>query len=90
MKARDYRLVIEGRFNRVAIMQRAWAIVRIDKRVGLKTSFASALKKAWNDARVKMDEYRISQKPWEFNTSRQITDLYFSSRSSLATGTACR
>ena len=62
MKERDYRLVIDGKFNRKAIMRRAWSIVRCDKRVGIKTTFASALRQAWNDARVKMDLYLIEKK----------------------------
>ena len=62
MKERDYILVIDGKFNRKAIMQRAWCIVKNDKRVGLRTSFATALRQAWNDAHVKMDLHLIEKR----------------------------
>lgn len=80
MKARDYRLVIDGKFNKVAIMQRAWSIVRCDKRVGIKTTFASALRQAWNDARVKMDLYLIEKKreeaPVEVKQANVLRDFF--------------
>lgn len=80
MKERDYRLVIDGKFNRKAIMQRAWCIVKNDKRVGLRTSFATALRQAWNDARVKMDLYLIEKKqeeaPVEVKQANVLRDFF--------------
>jgi len=49
MKARDYRLVVDGKYNRRAIMQRAWAYMKKNKAFKWY-SFAKALKDAWVDA----------------------------------------
>lgn len=57
MKARDYRLVVDGKYNRCAIMQRAWAYMKQNKAFKWY-SFAEALKDAWVDASLKMDEYK--------------------------------
>ena len=62
MESRDYRLIVDVKYNRKAIMQRAWCIVRNDRRVGVRTSFASALRQAWNDAHVKMDVCLIEKR----------------------------
>lgn len=60
MKAkRDYELVKEGKYNRRAIMQRAWAYMKQNKPLKWY-SFAMALKEAWTDASLKMDEYKAS------------------------------
>lgn len=58
MKKRDYELVKNGKYNRSAIMQRAYVYVR-----NYKYSLSSALKTAWCDARLKMDEYKAQVKP---------------------------
>ena len=76
MKARDYRLVVNGKYNRVAIMQRAWAIVRTNKRVGIVYTISEAIHQAWNDAKVDMDNYKISQKPYEINRNLQLSDFW--------------
>lgn len=62
MKARDYRLVVDGKYNMKAIMQRAWAYVKQNKDLTLY-SFAKALKDAWVDASLKMDEYKAQISP---------------------------
>lgn len=72
MKARDYRLVVNGKYNRVAIMQRAWAIVRTNKRVGIVYTISEAIHQAWNDAKVDMDNYKISQKSDEIKPHRVL------------------
>lgn len=72
MKARDYRLVVNGKYNRVAIMQRAWAIVRTNKRVGIVYTISEAIRQAWNDAKVDMDNYKISQKTYEIKPHRVL------------------
>ena len=51
---RDYNLVVEGKYNMKAIMQRAWAYVRI---YGRLYTFKSALSQSWRDAQLKLDEY---------------------------------
>lgn len=63
MKAkRDYELVKNGKYNMRAIMQRAWAYMKQNK--SLKWySFAMALKAAWADASLKMDEHKAQVKP---------------------------
>lgn len=52
---RDYNLVVDGKYNRRAIMQRAYVYVR-----NYKYSLSSAMKMAWCDAQLKMDEYKSS------------------------------
>ena len=49
-KKRDYRLIVDGKYNLKAIMQRAY----------LKT-FSNALKEAWIAAHIAMDEYKAEQ-----------------------------
>ena len=62
MKARDYKLVVDGKYNRRAIMQRAWAYMK--QNTSFKWySFAKALKDAWVDASLKMDEYKAQISP---------------------------
>lgn len=49
---RDYRLVVDGTYNRRAIMQRAWAYMRQNR--SLKWySLEHALKESWADASMK-------------------------------------
>lgn len=61
MKAkRDYELVKNGRYNMRAIMQRAWAYVHNFACVQYRNDFKGALKAAWVDARLVMDEYKAS------------------------------
>lgn len=62
MKARDYRLVVDGKYNMKAIMQRAWAYMKQNKDLTWY-SFATALKDAWVDASLKMDEYKAQISP---------------------------
>lgn len=63
---RDYRLVVDGTYNRRAIMQMAWAYMRQNR--SLKWySLEHALKESWADASMKMDEYKAL-------TSRVHTD----------------
>lgn len=62
MKARDYRLVVNGTYNRRAIMQRAWAYMKQNKAFKWY-SFAKALKDAWVDASLKMGEYKAQTSP---------------------------
>lgn len=55
-KKRDYRLIVDGKFNVKAIMQRAWVYVR-----NYGYSLKSALRTSWIDAHLKMDEYLAEQ-----------------------------
>ena len=56
-RKRDYRLVVDGKYNRKAIMQRAWAFMKVYKGYTLK----SALRQAWIDAILAMEDYNYSQ-----------------------------
>lgn len=56
---RDYNLIVEGKFNRRAIMQRAYAYMKRYSSCKWYT-FKNALKEAWSDAQLKMDEYKSS------------------------------
>lgn len=58
-KSRDYNLVTEGRYNHRAIMQLAFAYSRRNKSLRWY-SFRHALREAWADAHLKMDEYTAS------------------------------
>lgn len=58
-KSRDYNLVTEGRYNHRAIMQLAFAYSRRNKSLRWY-SFRHALREAWADAKMKMDEYTSS------------------------------
>lgn len=61
MKAkRDYELVKNGKYNMRAIMQRAWAYVHNFACTQYRNDFKGALKAAWVDARIAMDEYKAS------------------------------
>ena len=55
-KKRDYRLIVDGKFNVKAIMQRAWVYVR-----NYGYSLKSALRTSWIDVHLKMDEYFAEQ-----------------------------
>lgn len=59
MKTRDYNLIVDGKYNRRAIMQRAYAYMK--RNLSLKWyTFKMALKEAWVDAHLKMDDYKAS------------------------------
>lgn len=58
MKKRDYELVKASKYNKSAIMQRAYVYVR-----NYNYSLSSALKMAWCDAHLKMDEYKAQIAP---------------------------
>lgn len=67
MKKRDYELVKDGKFNVRAIMQRAWVYVRLYGK-----SLKSALRSAWVDAHLKMDDLKTEIR---MNPNRKLTDL---------------
>lgn len=59
---RDYRLVVDGNYNRRAIMQRAWGYMRQNRNFKWY-SLGRALQEAWADANLKMDEYKAQISP---------------------------
>lgn len=62
MKKRDYQLIKDGKYNMKAIMQRAWVYMKQNKDLTWY-SFTTALKDAWVDAGLKMDEYKAQISP---------------------------
>ena len=61
MKAkRDRRLVSDGKYNMKAIMQRAWSYKNDLLCTQYRNDFKGALKAAWADARLAMDDHKAS------------------------------
>lgn len=67
---RDYSLIKNGSYNMRAIMQRAWAYMRIYKGY---YSFKQALRSSWIDAQVKMDE--LNNEEIKMNPNRKLADF---------------
>lgn len=57
---KNYELVKNGKYNMRAIMQRAWAYKNDIFCTAYRNDFKGALKAAWVDARIAMDEYKAS------------------------------
>lgn len=87
MKKRDYRLVVDGKYNMKAIMQRAWSYVR-----NYGYSLKSALRTSWVDASLKMDEYKgsLSAKPLFPKKNLSLSDLYSNPVGNMANGNVCK
>lgn len=87
-KKRDYRLVVDGKYNRKAIMQRAWAFMKVYKGYTLK----SALRQAWIDAILAMEDYNYSQniKPRLPKSGLTMKSLYANPTGDMANGYATR
>lgn len=93
MKNRDYRLVVDGKFNMKAIMQRAWVYVR-----NYGFSFNSSLHISWADARVALNDYH---RELRFNEAVEngtlfpkknlsLSDLYSNQFGDMANGNVCK
>lgn len=73
---RDYRLIVDGKYNRRAIMQRAYAYIINYPKI---YTFKQALKEAWSDARFKKkEEERFKDYKPSFNPNVRMIDLYWS------------
>ncbi|MDD3038877.1 hypothetical protein [Bacteroides sp.] len=89
-KKRDYRLIVDSKYNLKAIMQRAYAEMKWNGHY-LKT-FSNALKEAWSAARIAMDEYKEEIRFRESGASRfpnknlSLSDLYSDPCGNLAMG----
>lgn len=59
-KTINRRLVVDGKYNLKAIMQRAWSYKNNPFCTMYRNDFKGALKAAWVDAHLAMDEYRAS------------------------------
>lgn len=69
---RDYNLIVNGKFNRRAIMQRAYAILHTYSFY----TFERALKQAWQDAKYAMEE-ELKFKDWQPQfAQRSMNELY--------------
>lgn len=71
MKKRDYNLIKEGKFNRVAIMQQAWAYVR---HYGYSLKYA--LSEAWQAAKEKMRECKWQERVAEAAKNVNVSKDY--------------
>lgn len=89
-KKRDYRLIVDGKYNLRSIMQRAYAEMKWNGHY-LKT-FSNALKAAWTAAHLAMDEYNAEVKFRESgaslfpNKNLSLSDLYSDPCGNLAMG----
>lgn len=73
---RDYRLIVDGKYNHRAIMQRAYAYIINYPKI---YTFKQALKEAWSDARFKKkEEERFKDYEPSFNPNVRMIDLYWS------------
>lgn len=88
-KKRDYRLIVDGKYNQKAIMQRAWAFMKVYK--GIYT-LKSALRQAWIDAQLAMEDYNYSQniKPCLPKEGLTMGSLYANPAGDMANGYATR
>ena len=86
---RDYRLVVDGKYNMKAIMQRAWAFMNFYK--GIYT-LKSALRQAWIDAQLAMEDYNYSQniKPCLPKPGLTMKSLYANPVGDMANGYATK
>ena len=93
---RDYRLIVDGKYNLRAIIQKAWAYKHNPFCTQYRNDFNGALKAAWVDARLKMNEYKSekefieSGKPLFPNKNLSISDLYSDPFGKLAMGYVTR
>ena len=86
---RDYKLVVDGKYNQKAIMQRAWAFMKVYK--GIYT-LKSALQQAWIDALLAMEDYNYSQniKPCLPKEGLTMRSIYANPAGDMANGYATR
>lgn len=88
-KKRDYRLVIDGKYNMKAIMQRAWALMKVYPTI---YTLKSALHESWIDANLAMEDYNYQQniKPCLPKKGLSLTGLYANPVGDMANGYATR
>lgn len=60
---RKLELVVNGKYNMKAIMKKAWMYKNNPFCTQYRNDFKGALKEAWVDARLAMDEYKALQNP---------------------------
>lgn len=85
-------LVKDGKYNKAEIMKRAWAYVKNPFCTQYRNNFKAALKAAWTDARLVMDELVLDKanegKPLFPMKGLRAADLYNSVN--MRMGYACR
>lgn len=59
---RKVELVVNGKYNMKAIMKKAWMYKNNPFCTQYRNDFKGALREAWVDARLAMDEYKAMQK----------------------------
>lgn len=79
----EKKLVINGKYNRAAIMRRAWAYVKRPFCIQYRNDFRGALRAAWIDAKLAKDKEAAMEK-WEKegpnfpNKGLGVVGLYYS------------
>lgn len=83
-------LVKGGKFNRAEIMKRAWAYVKNPFNTQYRNNFKRALKAAWLDAKMVMDESKMAEEKPVFNGVNLYGTLRaMSSSVDMRNGTVC-
>lgn len=83
-------LVKGGKFNRAEIMKRAWAYVKNPFNTQYRNNFKRALKAAWLDAKMVMDEGKMAEEKPAFNGVNLYGALRaMSSSVDMRNGTVC-
>lgn len=88
-KKRDYRLVVDGKYNHKAIMQRAWAYMNVYPSV---YTYKSALEASWIDAILKMEDYNYERyiAPYLPSKTLSLKSLYSNPVGDMAMGNATK
>lgn len=60
MNTKKFYLIKDGKFDLAAIMKRAWAYKNSPFTTAYRNNFRYALKTAWTDARIEMEDYTAS------------------------------
>lgn len=74
----EKKLVVNGTYNRKAIMRKAWAYKNSPFCTMYRKNFKAALKAAWTDAKLAMDKYVQEQeeRPLFPDKGLRASDLY--------------
>ena len=59
----QYYLIKDGKYDKKAIIHRAWCYKKSPTNTTFHNSFERALEQAWVDARLEMDVYKARLKP---------------------------
>lgn len=86
---RDYRLVVDGKYNLKAIMQRAWAFMKV---YPILYDQKYALRSAWIDAQLAMEDYNytVNIEPYLPTKTLPLRSLYSNPVGDMAMGYATK